>query len=237
MKKLVIGLMTLALTVGLSLSVMAGVGTPTGQPLPAGSVEHEAWYLDEYGVWVSMGTGDLGANARAWSSNPKTGICNKFSWGIPVIVHASVAQWLEYSLSGTRYDWRVRKPGIYAGDSLTAILTSNSDLEIDFDGFGNLMYQGTAQFPGVTQEIETWYAYGEGPPDTLVWMPAIDLDATDHAIKDSADLHAGYSFKLWNKIKVVASNSASEYEDNATITLVLQNQKIWIAADTGKFKM
>lgn len=234
MKKLIITLMALTLATGLSLSVMAGVGTPTGEPLPAGSVEHQAWELVN-GNWVSMGTGNLAANARAWSSNPKTGICNKFWWGVPVIIHASVAQWLEYSLSGTRYDWRVRKPGIYAADSLTAVLKSNSDLEIDFDGFANLMYQGTAQFPGVTQEIETWYAYGEGPPDTLVWMPAIDLDATDHAIKDSADLHAGYSFKLWNKIKVVASNSASEYEDDATITLVLQNQKIWIDGDTGEF--
>ena len=235
MKKLIITLMALTLATGLSLSVMAGVGTPTGEPLPPSSTEHEAWELDEYGVWVSMGTGNLAANARAWSSNPKTGICNKFSWGVPVKIHASVAQWLDYSLSGTRFDWRVRKPGIYAADSLTATLKSNSDLEIDFDGFANLMYQGTTQFPGVTQEIETWYAYGE-PLDTLVWMPAIDLDATDHAIKDSADLHAGYSFKLWNKIKVVASNSASEYQDDATITLVLQNQKIWIDGDTGKFK-
>lgn len=227
MKKLVIGLMTLALTVGLSLSVMAGTPVITGDPLPAGSVEHEAWELID-GVWSSMGTGGLGENARAWSSTTMNGICNKTYWNIPVTVHASVAQWIEFSISGIRYDWRVRKPGTYAGNSLTATLKSNGDLELDFEGFGNLV--------GATDEIPIWYAYGEGPPGGLNWVTAADLNGSC-LIDDSEGLHSGYSFKLWNKIEVVECDSACEYEDEAKITLVLMNAKTWIDPETGEFKM
>jgi hypothetical protein len=235
MKKLALGLIVFTFGLAISLSAMAGTPTPTGVPLPGGSVEHEAWeWVEDH--WVSMGSGILAANARAWSSNPVVKMCNKIYWQIPVKVHASVAQWVEWSLSGSRYDWRVRKPGTYAANSLTAVLKSNSDLEFDFEGFENLKYQGSGQFPGVKQEIETWYAYGEADGlGALSWIPAAALNAKDCLVKDSEDLHEGLSVKLWNKIMVDECNSACEYEDDATITLVLQNCKIWIDPETGNF--
>jgi len=233
MKKLAIALMVVTLTVALSLSVMAGEPIKTGEPLPPGSAEHYAWQLTGQG-WVAMGTGNLAANARAWSSNPVSDKCNKIYWKIPVTVHASVAQWIEWTLSGSRYDWRVRKPGTYAANSLTATLKSNSDVEVDFDGFDNLQYLGD---DGVKEDIDTWYAYGEaGNPGELEWIPAGRINDLDALVEDSCDLHAGYSWKLWNKIKVTECNSACEYEDDATITLVLMNQKIWIDPETGNFR-
>jgi len=234
MKKLISCLLSLTLTLALSMNVVADP-TLTGEELPAGSVEHFAWELLE-GYWMPMGTGNVQANARAWSSNPVSGQCNKIYWEVPVTVHASVAQWIEYTLSGSRYDWRVRKPGTYAANSLTATLKSNSDVEIEFEGFENLRYQGSNQFPGVNQEIDTWYAYGEAAdPGTVNFIPAEEMNGMDAFIQDSADLHAGFSWKLWNKIEVDQCNSACEYQDDATITLVLQNQKIWIDPETGYF--
>lgn len=236
MKKTLLGLlMVLALTIACAMNVMAGTPISTGEQLPQGSVEHYAWELLD-NVWVPMGTGNLGANARAWSSLPVIGKCNKTYWDIPVTVHASVAQWVEFSINGTRYDWRVRKPGTYGANSLTATLKSNYDVEIDFDGFADLQYLGTG---GVKRTIDTWYAFGEGkdPGDTkLEFIPAADLNAMDTIIKDSGNLHNGYSWKLWNKIKVENCNSACEYQDDANITLVLMNQKIWIDPQTGNFK-
>ena len=239
MKKLALGLMVVALIVALSLSVMAGRPRITGELLPDSAVEHEAWKLDDSGNWIPMGVGGIEANARAFSSNPVLDKCNKIYWEIPVTVHASVAQWIEFSINGTRYDWRVRKPGTYAANSLTAWLKSNSDVEVDFRGFRNLKYRGSKRFPGVEQEIETWYAYGEGADpgdDNLTWIPAVELNGCDAVIKDSAGLHTGSAnWKLWNKIRVTECNSACEYNDNAMITLVLQNQKIWIDPETGNF--
>lgn len=223
MKKLILALMTLALAVALPMVVTAGEPAHTGESLPGGSVEHEAWEWVE-GGWVSMGTSNLAANARAWGSGPLQGDCNKIKWVIPVTVHASVAQWVEWSISATRYDWRVRKPGIYAANSLTAWIKSNGAIEIDFADFGNLA--------GLGGEIETWYAYGP-VLNTLSWIPAAAL--TSCTIPDDGDIHAGISWKLWNKIKVVPCNSACEYNDDATITLVVQNQKCWIDPETGLF--
>lgn len=236
MKKIALGLMVVTLTVALSLSVMAGDPNITGDPLPPGSVEHEAWELID-GNWVTMGYTQEGgpildANARAWSSDPENGECNYTKWPIDVTVHASVAQWVDWSISGTRYDWRVRKPGEYAANSLTAFIQSNSDVEVDFEGFEDLQYQGDVA-PGAEGKIETWYAYGEGGPGGVKWIPAPAMNRAE--VPDSGDLHAGISWKLWNKIKVVECNSACEYQDDAIITLVLKNLKCWIDPGTGEF--
>ena len=222
MKKIVIGLMVITLTVALSLSVMAS--------------EHEAWELDDSGNWISMGYiqgyPNLQANARAWGSFPDVGSCNKTRWEVKVTVHASVAQWVDWSISGTRYDWQVRKPGTYAANSLTATLKSNGPVTVDFDGFADL------DGGGVRGYIPIWYAYGEpipGPGDTR-WIPAAQINGLDALVKDSTDLHDGLDWKLWNKIEVTECNSACEYVDEATITLVLQNVKTWIDEATGDFK-
>lgn len=222
MKKILLCLMVVALTVALSLSVMAS--------------EHEAWELLN-GRWDHMGYSEghpnLQANARVYSSNPEVGSCNKTRWEVQVTVHASVAQWVDWSISGTRYDWKIRKPGEYAANSLTATLASNGDVGIQFDGFGNL-YSADS----MNKEIETWYAYGDGlpPVEDERWIPASALYELRALVEDSDRLHGGLDWKLWNKIKVVECNSACEYENIATITLVLDNQKIWINPATGNFK-
>ena len=219
MKKLILGLMVATLIVALSLSVMAT------EPASLDD-EHPAWELTD-GGWISMG--GLQAKARAWSSDKVIEGCNKTDWVIPVSVHASVAQWIEFSITGTRYVWRVRKPGTYAANSLSAILASNGDVGIAFNGFADLVGDKGGTIP-------IWYAEGDvhGPGDIPYWIRAENLNG-EYSLVDTELLHDGYTWKLWNKIEVVECNSACEYQDDAIITLVLKNQKPWIDPDTGYF--
>lgn len=207
-----------------------------GVALPAGATEVETWYL-EAGQWVSQGTGDVKALARCWSSGPSLdNACNKQNWVINFTNHASVAQWIKWAITGTRWDWRIRKPGTYAADCITFSLQSNNDVAINYDGFADLAY--LEQGEGVKQTIDTYYSYGAtlAEAEANGWVRASDLNNDDDLIEDSAALHAGLSTKLWNKIVVEECNSSCEYEDTATVTLVLQNIKHWIDPANGYFK-
>ena len=66
------------------------------------------------------------------------------------------------------------------------------------------------------------------------WIRASNLNQMTATIRDSAALHAGKSFYLWNRIKVVECNSASTYRDTGYVYLTLQNQKPWID-ERGEF--
>lgn len=226
---LVLALMSVLLIPATALAASTGV------PLPAGAVEVETWKLVD-GNWVYQGTGNVEALARCWRSGPASGACNKESWVINVTHHASVAQWIEWTIGGTRWDWRIRKPGTYAADCIEFTLKSNNDVAILYDGFADLQYQETGE--GVKPTIETYYSYGESlaEAESNGWVRASALNESDDLVEDSAALHAGMSTKLWNKIVVENCNSSCEYEDTATITLVLQNMKAWIDPATGLYK-
>ncbi|MCR4402001.1 MAG: hypothetical protein NUW12_04350 [Firmicutes bacterium] len=226
---LVLALMAVLLVPAAALAYNPGV------PLPDGAAEVETWYLNNAGQWVSQGTGNAAALARCWSSGPASGACNAESWVIDVTHHASVAQWIDWSIGGTRWDWRIRKPGTYAADCINFTIKSNNDVAVQYDGFADLAY--LEQGEGVKQTIDTYYSYGAtlAEAQSRGWVRASALNDSDDLLEDSAGLHAGLNFKLWNKIVVENCNSSCEYEDTATITLVLQNVKHWIDAESGNF--
>jgi len=199
-----------------------------GQPLPPGAVEVETWYWDGT-QWVSQGTGNPEALARLWRSDPEQGSCNKEQWVIPVTVHTSVAQWIEWYTSATRVDWRIRKPGVYASDVVTTTVASNNDVIVDYEGFENL-YSPDA----VNPEIQTYYAVGDSI-ENVQWVEAAQINNDDVLLTNSPELCGGMTWTLWNRLDVSECNSSAEYEDEATITLVLQNIKIWIDPATGFF--
>ncbi|MBC7083490.1 MAG: hypothetical protein H5T95_08370 [Firmicutes bacterium] len=232
MKRIIVVLALMAVL----LVPAAALAYNPGVALPSGATEVETWYLNEAGEWVSQGTENAAALARCWSSGPAQGACNKESWVINFTHHASVAQWIEWSIGGTRWDWRIRKPGTYAADCINFSLKSNNDVAINYDGFADLAY--LEQGEGVKQTIDTYYSYGAtlAEAEANGWVRASDLNNDDDLIEDSAALHAGLNTKLWNKIVVENCNSSCEYEDTATITLTLQNMKHWIDPETGNFK-
>ena len=155
-----------------------------------------------------------------------------------------MAQWIEWSISGTEWKWKIRKvgpnlcqtDGYYAADCITFWLKSNYDVDMTFAGFGDL-YNANS----IDKWIEIWYALGEfnvPPPKTdPVWKSAALLNQTVIHFLDSQLLHDGISLKLWNYIHVTNCNSACEYVDvdGARIILELKMIKPWIDPATGYF--
>ncbi len=130
-----------------------------GEELPDGAVEVEHWEMDENGAWIRHDSGDLTSLARCWRSGPtQGGSCNKENWTINFVHHASMAQWCEWTIGGTRWDWRILKPGTYAADCIEFTLKSNNDIKITFAGFDDLQY---LEEGGVKTTIDTYYSYGE----------------------------------------------------------------------------
>jgi len=231
MKKLLVCLVVLAF---LLVPAMAMADYNDGQDLPPGAEEQTHWEWNEdkgeNGGWDEYKAGDTSALARCWTSGGDFGYCNKQNWEIEFVHHASMAQWCNWTISGTRWDWRILKPGTYAADCIAAWIQSNNDVMITFEGFGDLQYQ--EEDAGVKQTIDTYYSWG---PDleSNSWVRAAALNEEAPIIPDSAALHAGQSTKLWNKIVVENCNSSCEYENTGTITITLQNIKRWVDPQTG----
>lgn len=191
----------------------------------------EVWKYDpETGQYISLpATNNL---ARAFSSDPASGSCNRRQWTVEFTTEVQVAQWLEWSLNATKWTWFVRKPGDYYANSVIGTIASNGDVVVSFAGFDDLQYTGASS---VNPFIETYYAVTSGTlPGTNDWIRASNLNQMTATIRDSAALHAGKSFYLWNRIKVVECNSASTYRDTGYVYLTLQNQKPWID-EQGEF--
>jgi hypothetical protein len=195
---------------------------------------------------MSMSAGD--AYARCYKSGEDEDACNKKYWYIDVTIHASIAQWVEWSINGTRWDWFVRKPGTYIADCIEAKVASNGDVIVQYRGFDFLR---NGEDDGIHKDsIDIWYAFegaGVGAGDLLnpanahLWIPAPALNMDDDTLFENNlefyNLHYdGAVFKLWNKIFVDRCNSACEYEDEARIILVLDEQKDWIDPETGYYR-
>ncbi|MGI6131701.1 MAG: hypothetical protein ACOYES_07500 [Bacillota bacterium] len=223
-----------------------------GHSLPPSATEQEAWELVDTNndrvldTWVTMyvrGSNNTlvpsaEAKARAWTSDPiPTRECNTRLWPLDVAVHASVAQWISWNISATRWDWRVRKPGTYCTDCVTFVIHSNNSVRVDYEGFADLAYEGDV-VEGTLGAIATFYTMSNtGSPPVGGWVAAESLN-TPHfdLIPNTGTLHHGETFKLWNKIVVDPCNSSCEYHDDAKITLSLTNMKAWIDENTGFFK-
>jgi hypothetical protein len=211
-------------------------------PYPPPGYPVEAFNLVD-SVWVSLATADgniahPAAKAQCWASFPADSSCNK-DWEISVKIHASIAQWCSWKMTGTRWDWFVKKPGDYAADCISGTIASNQNILVDYHGFGDLIALDTAK--AVDDTIEVYYAiWGTGMPPGITntaWVHSYDLnnEAEWDTVFDSEALHNGLTWKLWNRIRVSTCNSACEYQDDAFISLKLLCQKPWIDRETGFF--
>jgi len=199
------------------------------------STETETWKWVN-GQWVLQR--GVGADARAWHQGTgQSGNCNKEQWEIDVASHASVAQWINWTLSSKGWQIRVRKPGIYIADCISASIDSNADVLVTFAGFDDLKKLSD---PMKDLAIETWYALGgTAIPDDDAWVKATELN--------SKTLRVPYCYHdahLWIKIFVRGTEDAtpqypktraSEYQNDAKIYLSVSVLKNWIDPTTGNF--
>ncbi|MEW6227765.1 MAG: hypothetical protein AB1700_06655 [Bacillota bacterium] len=226
MKKLILALALMTVL----LMPAAALAYNPGQNLPYDADEVDV-YVWTGTAWHLYQTEDFPL-ARCWTSGSAEGACNQQNWPFTFTNHASVAQWIDWDISGTRWDWHVMKPGTYAADCIELEVDSNNDVKILFSNFEDLQYLEEAP-QGTLTEIATWYAIGNKMGE-LVWVPADELDRYQYAIYNSAQLHdPGVTLKFWNKIEVLPCNSSCEYESEGTITLQLQNIKIWVDGTDG----
>ncbi|MDI3543298.1 MAG: hypothetical protein PWP57_903 [Candidatus Atribacteria bacterium] len=145
---------------------------------------------------------------------------------ITVNVSALVKQWVYVSLSATRIDWTVYKPGTYSVDGITGIVASNGMVKITFSGFENLKNWSWDLGDWTQDQILVWYAKQQiyPPPfcSTTTWVTAEDLNRTSDYVPENEGNHL-YIWKLWNAIGVSLCDSAGYYadKDGATITVNL----------------
>jgi hypothetical protein len=212
------------------------------------SGEIETWQLID-GQWVNHSAKDSSALARCWkNAETRNGSCNRENWYVSFYNHASVAQWCDWSISNTRWDWRVLKPGIYAADCITLSVKSNGYVNVDLSLLGDLnrprdKNDGDAHGSDTNHSIETYYAI---LPETVndvpqginnigdSWVPA--GTTTPIKLEDSQALHAGLNFKLFNKITVKECNSVGEYHNSGWIKISLTNIKPWVSGSKGGWK-
>lgn len=170
-------------------------------------------------------------NARAFTSMPAQGSCNKVNWEILITTEAQIAQWCKWEINGTKWTWFVRKPGDYYTNSVEFFLQSNGDVVLSASGFADLEYYLPDE--GVNRFIETYWFATPDPgaiPGIDDWTRAEGVNGS-LLVEDSLELHEGLRAYLWNRIKVVECNSACIYRDTGTITITLRNQKPWITDD------
>lgn len=142
-----------------------------------------------------------------------------------VRVHStgSAAQWVLFQFSGTKWDWRIRKPGTYASKVLVGSIQSNGEVSVHFEGFGELYSSGST--PG---SLEGYYAIS--PPnsgiDQLRWMRPGELNAFEIRIDQTNPALSAWA--LWQRIIVEDFATANEFKDDATISIKLENNGEWV---------
>jgi hypothetical protein len=198
-----------------------------------------AVYWWDGSAWVEYSLNDPDRLARLFRTGEfSMDSCNAGYWEIPVFIKASIAQWVKFRLDWNTWQWYVRKPGCFAGNSIEAVLWSNGDIEIGYADFGKLLPDSA--WNQDHNPIDIFYSYGESVLDAEEhgWIPAEQLNAEKTTVYDVGpdwDLHYGMTWKLWSKICVDVCNSACDYHDDAFITLTLKQQKPWIVFDTGEW--
>jgi hypothetical protein len=200
--------------------------------------ESQVYYMDEAGMWQVNPPDVNDQLARLFRTGDFTlDSCNKAYWEIPVYVRAHIAQWVKFRLDWNTWEWYVRKPGCYAGNSIEAVVWSNGDIEVGYADFGKLMPMDPDNADH--NPVDIYYSYGESieQAEGNGWVPAEELNQHTDLILDVEpwDLHYGMAFKLWSKICVIACNSACDYYDDAFITITLREQKPWIVWETGEW--
>jgi hypothetical protein len=141
----------------------------------------------------------------------------------PIRSSAADSQWVSFHLSATQWEWKIRRPGEYAAQSIVGSITGNVDILINFSGFEDLTSSNSP-----TQNVETYYGVSIGiqSVEEVDWVRASDFNARSLLINQNPTTPTTWT--LWNKVCLRPGNSAFEYSDDAVITFVMQNSNPWI---------
>jgi len=143
----------------------------------------------------------------------------------PLLSPSSEAPWASFNLSGTQWEWDIRRPGDYAAQSIVGSITGNVDILINFSGFEDL----NSSNPN-TEIVETYYAASVGNPrvEEVDWASAPDFNGRTLLIQQDPNSPIPVAWGLWNRVCVKTVNTATDYSDDAVITFVMQNTSPWV---------
>lgn len=129
-----------------------------------------------------------------------------------------------FSMTATRIDWRVLKPGTYAALATEIAVTGNGSISIQFDDFGNL-----AKVCGGSGHIPVFYAFGEDLPSHVseAWTFAPELNDSCNWLKPiSLHPESPSTVRMWSKISVGEEMPSAEYENTGVITFIVSNNSV-----------
>ena len=136
--------------------------------------------------------------------------------------------WARFNLSGTQWEWDIRRAGDYAAQSIVGFITANVDILINFSGFEDL--NSSNPHTGI---VETYYAASLGyqSVEDVDWASAPDFNQRTLLITQDPNSPIPVAWSLWNRVCVKTLNSATEYSDDAVVTFEMQNTRPWVDPD------
>ena len=143
-----------------------------------------------------------------------------------VLIKSSGEPYADVSVTATRLDWRVRKPGIYAALATEITATGCGKLQVQFSDFRDL-----ARTDGVSGTVPAFYAFGQDLPEkaSLQWIAASAMnDQSNWPTPVKLDPTTGSVVRLWSMINVGEDVSSAEYssdrgDDKGVITFIVSN--------------
>ena len=203
------------LTLAVIFTLVAAFGVGNAEPVPVFDV------IDG----VVNGESTL---ARAEISGGYEAYCND-DHAIPMLVHASLAQWSRVILGATVMDWQILKPGDYAAPLTVVSLQSNGDVLFDFHDMGDLINEEGDIIP-TQYALMPVFPDGSSPdPGPNDWRPAGALnDPANWIFVNEDQEHNPIYVVIWIRLTPHECDSACEYVDRWVLTVDLLEQKDWV---------
>lgn len=145
-----------------------------------------------------------------------------FSYGLPGVTGCYQPPYCEWSFDATEAGFYLRKPGEYAGRWCNVTLESNVDMSLHFSGFEDLMPVDVAAGP-----MPVWHGLGEfgGATPPAGWFTAAQFNEQVVSVDGDAGV---MQFSIWSRVRMTNEISTGDYSDEATITVVMENNRPWI---------
>lgn len=136
-----------------------------------------------------------------------------------ILIKSASEPHADVSVTATRLDWRVRKPGTYAALATTVTASGIGTLSMQFSGFADL-----SRTDGVQGTIAAFYGFGDdlAAAEAGGWISAAELSNKTRHI----DLSEPMPVLMWSKIDVDEEDSSAEYENEGVMTFIVSNTQI-----------
>ncbi len=137
----------------------------------------------------------------------------------PIYIKSAGEPHADVSVTATRLDWRVRKPGTYAALATTVTASGIGTLSMQFSEFADL-----TRTDGALGAIAAFYGFGDdlAAAEAGAWISAAELNNKTRYI----DLSEPVPVLMWSKISVGEEVSSAEYENGGVITFIVSNTQI-----------